>query len=75
MAPGVARKQEICRIVYVDVSLGEMDVLPENVLGWRIESVPVRRRTMRRSRYKEDQIIGMLKERQAGLSAQELCRK
>jgi putative transposase len=30
---------------------------------------------MRRSRYKEDQIIGMLKERQAGLSAQELCRK
>ncbi len=30
---------------------------------------------MRRSRYKEEQIIGILKEHQAGLSAQDLCRK
>ena len=30
---------------------------------------------MRRSRFKEEQIIGILKEHQAGLSAQELCRK
>jgi putative transposase len=30
---------------------------------------------MRRSRYREEQIIGILKEHQAGLSAQDLCRK
>ena len=30
---------------------------------------------MRRSRYKEGQIIAILKEHQAGLSAQDLCRK
>jgi len=30
---------------------------------------------MRRSRFREEQIIGVLKEHQAGLSAQELCRK
>jgi putative transposase len=30
---------------------------------------------MRRSRYTEEQIIGILKEHQAGLAAQELCRK
>lgn len=30
---------------------------------------------MRRSRYSEEQIIGILKEHQAGLSAQNLCRK
>ena len=30
---------------------------------------------MRRSRFREEQIIGILKEHQAGLSAQELCRK
>lgn len=30
---------------------------------------------MRRSRYKEEQIIAILKEHQAGLSAQDLCRK
>ena len=29
---------------------------------------------MRRSRFREEQIIGILKEHQAGLSAQELCR-
>jgi hypothetical protein len=30
---------------------------------------------MKRSRFSEDQIIGILKEHQAGLSAAELCRK
>jgi putative transposase len=30
---------------------------------------------MRRSRYSEEQIIGILKEHQAGLGAKELCRK
>jgi putative transposase len=30
---------------------------------------------MKRSRYTEEQIIGILKEHQAGLSAQHLCRK
>ncbi|TCS46098.1 putative transposase [Primorskyibacter sedentarius] len=30
---------------------------------------------MKRSRFSEEQIIGILKEHQAGLSAKELCRK
>lgn len=30
---------------------------------------------MKRSRFSEEQIIGILKEHQAGLSARELCRK
>ncbi len=30
---------------------------------------------MKRSRFSEEQIIGILKEHQAGLSAGELCRK
>ena len=30
---------------------------------------------MKRSRFSEAQIIGILKEHQAGLSAQDLCRK
>lgn len=30
---------------------------------------------MKRSRFTEEQIIGILKERQAGLGAKELCRK
>jgi putative transposase len=35
----------------------------------------MRRRTMKRSRFSEEQIIGILKEHQAGLSAAQLCRK
>ena len=34
-----------------------------------------RRRTMRRSKYSEEQIIGILKEHDAGLSTAEVCRK
>lgn len=30
---------------------------------------------MKRSRYSEEQIIGILKEHQAGMSARDLCRK
>jgi putative transposase len=30
---------------------------------------------MKRGRYREEQIIGILKEHQAGLSAKDLCRK
>jgi putative transposase len=30
---------------------------------------------MKRSRFSEEQIIGILKERQAGLGAKELCRR
>jgi len=30
---------------------------------------------MKRSRFREEQIIGILKEHQAGLSAKDLCRK
>jgi putative transposase len=30
---------------------------------------------MQRSRFREEQIIGILKDHQAGLGAQELCRK
>ena len=30
---------------------------------------------MRRSRFSDEQIIGILKEHQAGMSASELCRK
>ena len=30
---------------------------------------------MKRSRYTEEQIIGILKEHQAGMSAQDLCRR
>jgi len=30
---------------------------------------------MKRSRFSEEQIIGILKEHQAGLSAKELCRR
>ncbi len=30
---------------------------------------------MKRSRFREEQIIGILKEHQAGLGAKELCRK
>jgi len=34
-----------------------------------------RRQTMKRSRFSEEQIIGNLKEHQAGLGAKNLCRK
>ena len=35
----------------------------------------MRRQTIKRSRFSEEQIIGILKEHQAGLGAKELCRK
>jgi putative transposase len=35
----------------------------------------MRRQAMKRSRFSDEQIIGILKEHQAGLSATELCRK
>src|SRR6476659_7668135 len=36
---------------------------------------PVRRRTMRKGRFTEEQIIKVLKEHAAGMSASDLCRK
>src|SRR3954469_4927253 len=35
----------------------------------------MRRQAVKRSRFSDEQIIGILKEHQAGLSATELCRK
>jgi putative transposase len=35
----------------------------------------MRRRTMKKSRFSEEQIIGILKEGQAGLPVAEICRK
>ena len=35
----------------------------------------MRRRTVKRSRFSEEQIIAMLKEQEAGMSAADVCRK
>jgi putative transposase len=41
----------------------------------RLVCSPAKETDMKRSRFTEEQIIGVLKEHQAGLSATELCRK
>jgi putative transposase len=41
----------------------------------RLVCSPAKETDMKRSRFTEEQIIGVLKEHQAGLSAAELCRK
>jgi putative transposase len=41
----------------------------------RLACILKRRQAMKRSRFSDEQIIGILKEHQAGLSAAELCRK
>jgi putative transposase len=41
----------------------------------RLVCSPAKETDMKRSRFTEEQIIGVLKEDQAGLSATELCRK
>ena len=43
------------------------------VLDWPV--LQLGRQTMKRSRFIEEQIIGILREHQAGLSAKGLCRK
>jgi putative transposase len=41
----------------------------------RLACILKRRQAMKRSRFSDEQIIGILKEHQAGLSATDLCRK
>jgi putative transposase len=51
------------------------DVLPENTARRRLESEPEGVGRMKRSRYTEEQIIGILKKQEAGVPVTELCRK
>lgn len=48
---------------------------PEKPLFWSLSVLHLRRQTIKRLRFTEEQIIGILKEHQAGLGAKELCRK
>jgi hypothetical protein len=52
-----------------------IDLAPESALDFELELLPSRRRTMRRTRYAEEQIIGILKQHQAGLGSKEFCHK
>jgi putative transposase len=45
------------------------------LLQFEVESAPTRRRTMKRSRFSEEQIIGILKEQEAGMATADVCRK
>ena len=58
----------------IGASLGNLTLPPKtpSILS-RVRSME--ETDMRRSRYREEQIIGILKEHQAGLPAAELCRK
>ncbi len=51
------------------------DLLPENTLDFKLGSAHRRETDMKRSRFSEEQIIGILKEHQAGLTAAEICRR
>lgn len=52
-----------------------MTCSPEKPLFWSLSVLHLRRQTIKRLRFTEEQIIGILKEHQAGLGAKELCRK
>jgi transposase-like protein len=47
---------------------------PRKLLQFEVESVAQGRRTMKRSRFTEEQIIGILKEQEAGHPTADVCR-
>ena len=48
---------------------------PQEFLHMKLEAIRRKDRTMKRSRFTEEQIIGVLREQEAGLSTAEVCRK
>ena len=58
------------------MNLTTRDLLPVKPPGFRVSPVSLaRRRTLKRSRFTDEQIIGILKEHHAGATAKDLCRK
>ena len=48
---------------------------PPELVQLRLESGPEKGPDMKRSRFSEEQVIGILKEHEVGVSVAELCRK
>ena len=48
---------------------------PPDLVQLRLESGPEKGPDMKRSRFSEEQVIGILKEHEVGVSVAELCRK
>ncbi len=51
------------------------DLRPRILLHLEAKAAPKRRRTMKRSRFTEGQIIGILTEQDAGMATTDVCRK